>query len=64
MVVPEDPREQVCGGIIDAARTASGQTGGEIMSVMGDLGKLILDKQVLGEEMIIDKGAVTIKSSL
>ncbi len=64
MTVPKDPQQQRCGGIIDAARTASGENGGEIVSVMADLGKLMLDKMVVGEEMVIDQGTVTVKSTM
>ena len=82
MVIPSDPEQQKCGGIIDAARyryeilnihsisnarilrATLGQSSGTVKEVTQNLVLRMLEQSVVGEEIIIESGPITVYSKL
>ena len=64
MVIPEDPEQQKCGGIIDSAKSVGGASGKKIKSIMSKIAVDLLKKSVLNEEHIIEQGPITIYTKM
>ncbi len=59
MTVSADPDEQVCGGVIAAAKEASGKMGADIMDTVAELNKLTMGRLVVNETKVVKKGPIT-----
>lgn len=64
MIIPSDPEQQKCGGIIDAARATGGDTGQKVVDLLSDMALAILGKSVINEETIIESGPITIYTKM
>jgi len=63
MVVPSDQSQAKCGGVIDAARSSSGQTSEVIHSTVKEMMLSLLESSSIGETTIIERGPITIMTT-
>ena len=62
--IAPDPEQLKCGGIIDAARITNGAIGESVKQSMEQLALTVLNILVVNEEVIVQKGPITLYTKM
>lgn len=62
--VAQDVDQQKCGGVIDQAKELAGTVGESVAKTMKQLALEILQRQVVNEERVLQKGSITIYTKM
>ena len=59
MKVPEDPEVQKCQGVVDSAKLVGAEAGIKLLEMAAQMGRSLLAKAVVNEEIRIETNTVT-----
>ena len=62
--VPQDPLEQLCGGVLNADAELGGKFGPKLTKALGKVGQILLGKSVINEQYLIETEDINIYTKM
>ena len=62
--IPQDPMEQLCGGILNADTELGGKISPKLVAALEKVGQLLLKKSVINEKYLVETKDINIYSKM